>query len=302
MFAVSLGWFLLTRLNVWMVFLAEWRTIWLIWWDSAFAEASRRVWRSKAHAYTKRCPKRCKQMDFSLFPRTKWWKHCWQKAWKHRLSTTATRQLRLWGAARSTDKRVAANYYFGEETQWPHSWPEQGRKGTQVWEMDRYNEQTSESMRIGEFASMCQPTFNHHLDEICCWYTWYTLTCQVSSPICMPSSDVLGSRRGLPKSFSCFIYFQGLWDLKDFFTTAMKHAWWVGVVLGKPGKAQSVGLHLYFQGSRQTASCRQIDFLKYCQSMWPGPWVGSCANWGSERRNCFLKKQWCVTLLASVLA
>lgn len=176
-----------------------------------------------------------------------------------------------------------ANYYFGDKTQWPHSWPEQGSK---------------ESIRRW-VCKYVASTFNHHLDEICCWYT---LTCQVSSPICMPSSDVLGSRRGLPKNFSCFIYFQGLWDLKDFFTTAMKHAWWVGVVLGKPGKAQSVGLHLCFQGSRQTASCRQIDFLKYCQSMWPAPWVGSCANWGSERRNCFLKKQWCVTLLASVLA
>ena len=99
----------------------------------------------------------------------------------------------FWGAARSTDKRVVANYYFGEETQWPHSWPEQGSKQANPY--------------VGEFASTCFHMKKHHLDEICCWYT---LTCQVSSPICMRSSDVLGSRRGLPKSFSGSLRSQGL--------------------------------------------------------------------------------------------
>ena len=174
MFAASLGWFLLTRLNVWMVFLVEWRIRWWIWWDSAFA--GRRVWRvyvgfpseclctqgallgplyatwSKTHACTyQKMPQTMQTSWFSLFPMTKWWnmvgkKHGSIDCLLYHSPVTAVGS-RFWGAARSTEKRVVANYYFGEETQWPHSWPEQGRKGTQIWEMDRYNEQTSESMQ-----------------------------------------------------------------------------------------------------------------------------------------------------------
>lgn len=298
MLAMSLGWFLLTRLNVWMVFLAEWRIWWLIWWDSAFAEEfgestsgfprnvhprgpSRSIlqyatW-SKAHACYQKMPNDAKKMFFFVSHGKKhgsidcllYHSQCCKVNWQKSCG-----QLLLWRG-----NAVAAFLAWARQERNASL-----RNGQIQWANKRIHASVS--------LQVCASTFNHQMKYAVGipWLVRY----QVQSA-CLPQTS--WDPGEVPQRAPVSYTFEGLWDLKDFFTIAMKHAWWVGVVLGKSGKAQSVGLHLCFQGSRQTASCRQIHFLKYSQSMRPGPWVGNCANWGSERRT----KQWSVTLLASVL-
>ncbi len=133
MFAASLGWFLLTRLNVWMVFLAEWRIRWWIWWESAFAEASRRVWRVyRSPVYS---------------------------GW-FRFLGVLQGQLRneLWPTTTSARKhsgRILGMSKAGKERKF------------EKW-IDTMSKQANPCK--GEFSS--GSTFDHHLDEICSWYTF----------------------------------------------------------------------------------------------------------------------------------
>ena len=61
-------------------------------------------------------------------------------------------------------------------------------------------------------------------------------------------------------------------------------------MLGKPGKAQSVGLHLCFQGSRQTASCRQIDFSEILSNHVARAMSGELRKLRIAKKKLFLKE------------